>query len=84
MGHLKETEMKFINIFFPHVGSNKGRKRDKHKIYIINISEINCFTTHPPLSPSPVWQTNPAYGKILIFKHRFADFPWFIEDVKNS
>ena len=32
----------------------------------------------PPLSPSRVWQTNPAYGIDMIFKHKFADSLWLL------
>ena len=31
----------------------------------------------PPFpAPSPVWQTNPAYGKHFILKHMFEMFRW--------
>ena len=53
MGHFKEIEIGSMNIFFPHIGSDEGRKRvDKYKImkYIYKIDATNIIH---PLIPIP-------------------------------
>ena len=68
MGNFKEITEGFINIFSPHIGSNKGQNMveqyEANEIYMNGIKTYNI--TFPP--PSPVWQTNPAYCNIFIFK----------------
>ena len=69
MGHFKEIETGFINIFVPHrveKRSNNGRyKYNKYELYIDNIL-TNIIFRHP--IPIPGETTNPAYGILKINK----------------
>ena len=69
MGHFKEIETGFINIFVPHrveKRSNNGRyKYNKYELYNDNIRKCIIFR-HP--IPIPGETTNPAYGNLKINK----------------
>ena len=58
MGRFKEIEIGLIDIFFSYRVENGRTKYETYETYINTF--FNKYNLSP-ISPSPMWQTNPAY-----------------------